>query len=242
MNAQAGVKRDRFLAARARTVVSKLGGRVVGGRRLNQEESTLVRDVMSRQVVTIDPDQPVSHAAELLAERDVGVLAVCGVGHQLSAMITDRDIVVRTVAQGLDPERLTAGECATKEPVTVSPWETLGQAARRMDAQQVRRLPVTQAGRLVGIVSQSDLAANGADRQAGRLLARMAQLGGDRRSARWLLRRSYREDDRWREANSGGMATALAPLVEAPHSVYLAGFVIGCVFAVAALVQLRPPI
>jgi hypothetical protein len=111
-----------------------------------------------------------------------------------------------------------------------------------MDAQQVRRLPVVQSGRLVGIVSQADLAASGADQQAARLLARLAQLGGDRRSARWLLRRSYREGERGREAGRGGASAALAPLVDTPDSVYLAGFLLGIVCAALALLQLRPPI
>jgi signal-transduction protein with cAMP-binding, CBS, and nucleotidyltransferase domain len=116
---------------------------------------------------------------------------VCRGGGQLEGVITDRDIVVRIVAQGADPHRLTVAECQTAEPVTVSPDETLAEAARRMDEHEVRRLPVTQGGRLVGIISQADLAAHGAHERAGRLLERMARLGGDRRSARWLLDQPY---------------------------------------------------
>lgn len=198
MKAQVGVKKDRSLtalAARVESAMSELRGRAIGRRRSKVEETKLVRDAMSSRVASIDPGEPVARAAERLAEQDVGMLAVCRAGDRLSGVITDRDIVVRSVAQGLDPDGLTAGECGTGEPATVSPWETLDQAAQRMAEQQVRRLPVTQAGRLVGIVSQSDLAAHGAHRRAGRLLERMAQLGGDRRSARWLLRRPYREPE-----------------------------------------------
>jgi predicted transcriptional regulator len=196
---------------------------------------------MSRHVVTIDPDEPVSRAAERLAEQDVGLLAVCGADHHLSAVITDRDIVVRTVAQGLDPERLTAAECGTKEPATVAPSETLEQAARRMDEQQVRRLLVIQAGRLVGIVSQSDLAAHGAHRRAGRLLERMARKGGDRRSAGWLLQRPYSEDGRYPPGSQPTLST-LAPLIDTAPPVYLAGYVIGVVLAALALLQLGAPL
>jgi CBS domain-containing protein len=153
----------------------------------------LVRDAMSDQVAAVDAEAPVAHAAERLAEQDVGVLAVCRGGDRLSGVITDRDIVVRVIAQGLDPRRLTVGECGTGEPATVSPRETLDQAAQRMEQQQVRRLPVVQAGRVVGILSHSDLASHGADRRAGRLLERLARRGGDRRSARWLLNRPYRK-------------------------------------------------
>jgi CBS domain-containing protein len=90
-------------------------------------------------------------------------LAICQAGDRLSGVITDRDIVVRVIAQGLDPDQLTVGECGSGEPATASPQETLDQAARRMDEQQVR------------------------------LLERLARGGGDRRSARWLLDRPYRE-------------------------------------------------
>lgn len=158
------------------------------------DESRLVREAMSGGVASIDPAEAVACAAERLAEQDVGVLAVCRGGGRLEGVITDRDIVVRIVAQGADPDRLTVGECQTAEPVTVSPHETLAEAARRMDEHEVRRLPVTQGGRLVGIISQADLAAHGAHDRAGRLLERMARLGGDRRSARWLLAQPYPKD------------------------------------------------
>ncbi len=195
MKTHVGVKKKRSLAAladRAESTISELRGKAIGRRKPSVEEVKLVRDAMSRRVASIAPDEPVARAAERLAEQDVGVLPVCRAGDRLSGVITDRDIVVRTVAQGLDPAALTAGECGTGEPATVSPWATLGQAAQRMDEQQVRRLPVTEAGRLVGIVSQSDLAAHGAHQRVGRLIGRMTQRSGDRRSARWLLGRPYR--------------------------------------------------
>jgi CBS domain-containing protein len=188
-----GAKRDRSLVARAEAALSELGSRATRRRMTSPEETTLVREAMSRRVAAIDAEAPVADAAERLAEQDVGVLAVCRDGDRLSGVITDRDIVVRVIAQRLDPDELTVGECGSGEPATVSPQETLDQAAQRMDEQQVRRLPVTHAGRLVGILSHSDLAAHGADQRAGRLLERLTRRGGDRRSARWLLDRPYGE-------------------------------------------------
>src|SRR5260221_9632936 len=152
---------------------------------------------MSCRVAAMDAEAPVAHAAERLAEQDVGVLAVCRGGDRLSGVITDRDIVVRVIAQELGRRGLTVGECGTGEAATGSPREALDQAAQRMEQQQVRRLPVVQAGRLVGSVSHSDVAAHGADRRAGRLLERLARRGGDRRSARWLLDRPYRGGFWW---------------------------------------------
>ncbi len=193
MTTQSGARKDRSFVGLAEAALFELGGRATRRHESNVEGGELVCDAMSSRVAAIDAEAPVAQAAERLAEQDVGVLAVCEAGDRLSGVITDRDIVVRVVAQGLDPDRLTVGECDTGEPAIVSPRETLDQAARRMDEQQVRRLPVIHAGRLVGIVSHSDLAAHGADRRAGRLLERLARRGGDRRSARWLLDRPYRE-------------------------------------------------
>jgi CBS domain-containing protein len=193
MRTQIGEKKDRSLVARAEAALSQLGGRATRRRKARPGETTLVREAMSSRVAAIDVEAPVADAAERLAEQDVGVLAVCRDGDRLSGVITDRDIVVRVIAQGLDPDELTVGECGSGEPATVSPRETLDQAAQRMDEQQVRRLPVTDGGQLIGIVSHSDLAAHGADRPAGRLLERLARRGGDQRSARWLLDRPYGE-------------------------------------------------
>jgi CBS domain-containing protein len=192
MRTQMGERKDRSLIDRAVAALSQLGGGATRGRKISVEERTLVRDAMSPRVASISPEAPVADAAERLAEQDVGVLPICEAGNRLSGVITDRDIVVRVIAQGLDPDELTVGECGSGEPATISPQETLGEAAQRMDEQQVRRLPVTRAGRLVGILSHSDLAAHGADRRAGRLLEQLVRRGGDRRSARWLLDRPYR--------------------------------------------------
>lgn len=197
-----GARKTRSLIARAEAALSVLRSRVTRGRKASPEETTLVREAMSRHVAAIDAGAPVADAAERLAEQDVGVLAICRAGDRLSGVITDRDIVVRVIAQGLDPDELTVGECGSGEPATASPQETLDQVARRMDEQQVRRLPVTDGGHLIGIVSHSDLAAHGADRRAGRLLERLTRRGGDRRSARWLLDRPYCE---------GKSTAALAP-------------------------------
>lgn len=189
-------KKNSPLIARAQAALSEVGGRRARKRKSSVEEGALVRDAMSRQVAAIDTEAPVSEAAERFAEQDVGVLAICLPDNRLRGVITDRDIVVRVVGQGLDPDALTVGECGSDEPATVSPQETLAQAAQRMEEEQVRRLPVTEAGRVVGILSHCDLAAHGADRRAGRLLERLARCGGDRRSARWLIDHPYREKQR----------------------------------------------
>jgi CBS domain-containing protein len=202
---QIRAKRDRSLVTRTQTALSKLGSKVSAKGKANPEETARVWQAMSRRVAAIDAKAPVADAAERLAEQDVGVLAICQAGDRLRGVITDRDIVVRVVAQGLDPDRLTVGECGSAEPATASPQETLEQAAQRMDEQEVRRLPVTDRGRLIGILSHSDLATHGGNRRAGRLLERLARQGGDRRSARWLWDRPYRR---------GGSAAVSAPRLQ----------------------------
>lgn len=193
MAMQSPEKKDHPLMARAQAVLSELGGRS-RKRKSSVGEPALVCDAMSRRVQAIDTDAPVVEAAARLAEQDVGVLAICQAGNRLKGVITDRDIVVRVIGQGLDPDALTVGECGSGEPATVSPRDTLERAAQHMEKEQVRRLPVTEAGRLIGILSHSDLAAHGGNRRAGRLLDRLARCGGDRRSARWLLNHPYREE------------------------------------------------
>jgi CBS domain-containing protein len=193
MTTQIRAKEDRSLVARTQTALSKLRSRASAKRKAHPEETAQVWQAMSGHVAAIDAEAPVADAAERLAEQDVGVLAICQVGDRLSGVITDRDIVVRVIAQGLDPDELTVGECGSSDPATASPRETLDQAAQRMDEQEVRRLPVTDGGRLIGILSHSDLATHGGNWQAGRLLERLARQGGDRRSARWLLNRPYRQ-------------------------------------------------
>jgi CBS domain-containing protein len=185
------MKRDGSILARAESALLELLDIAAGAPEGADDGPMLVCDAMTRRVASIGPGEPVSRAAEALAEQDVGVLPVCDGGGRLSGVITDRDIVVRVIAQGFDPDRLTVGECGTGEPATVSPRDTLDHTAQRMEEQQVRRLPVTSDGRLVGIISQSDLAAHGAHQRAGGLLVRMARRRGDRRSARWLLDRPY---------------------------------------------------
>ncbi len=192
MTTQIRAKKDQSLVARAEAMLSELGSWAFPRRKAGPEETAHVWQAMSKHVAAIDAGAPVADAAERLAEQDVGVLAICQGGNRLSGVITDRDIVVRVIAQGLDPDELTVGECGSGEPVTASPQETLDQAAQRMGEQEVRRLPVTDGGRLIGILSHSDLASHGGNRRAGRLLERLARQGGDRRSARWLLDRPYR--------------------------------------------------
>jgi CBS domain-containing protein len=117
-----------------------------------------VADVMTEEVQVIEPQQSLKRAAQIMAKLDVGSLPVCN-GPQLLGMLTDRDIVVRGIASGLDLETDCVAAAMTEHVLYCSPGQDIAEALHLMGNQQVRRLPVIDAERrLVGIVSLGDLA------------------------------------------------------------------------------------
>jgi CBS domain-containing protein len=116
-----------------------------------------ISEVMTRDVEIARPDDTIRTAAKMMADLGVGVLPV-GEGDRLAGMITDRDVTVRAVACGLDPDRATLREVMTAEVRYCFEDEAIEEAARRMGEAGVRRLPVlNRAKRLVGIVSLGDV-------------------------------------------------------------------------------------
>ena len=128
-----------------------------------------IEDLMTRQVVTIAPEESAALAARLLSRYNLGALPVCAGDGRLRGMVTDRDIVLRCVAPASDPARTPVGDIMTRGCLTVGPEDPPELAAGRMASGQVRRLPVVREGRLVGVVSLTDLA------RAGRLEAELSQ-------------------------------------------------------------------
>ena len=117
-----------------------------------------VREIMNDSVISIDPQESAALAARLLARHNVGALPVCASNGQLQGLVTDRDIVLRCVAAESDPLATTVARIMTKHPASVSPADDVRRAAQRMSALQVRRLPVVEGGKVVGMVSLGDLA------------------------------------------------------------------------------------
>ena len=116
-----------------------------------------VKDLMSGCPITVDREETVAAAARLLSRHNVGALPVTTQGGKLVGMLTDRDITVRCVAANYDPNITRVRTVMSTGAVTVKAEESGIQAARTMGKHQVRRLPVTQDGRLVGMLSQKDL-------------------------------------------------------------------------------------
>jgi CBS domain-containing protein len=117
-----------------------------------------VKDVMTSNPCAIDADKPVAYAAEMMKKENVGIAPIVE-GNRLIGTLTDRDIVVRVVAESKDPRQVSAREVASTDLVTVDPQQDLDEALRLMASHQVRRLPVVEEdGRLVGVVAQADVA------------------------------------------------------------------------------------
>ena len=117
-----------------------------------------ISEIMSERVVTIDQREPVIAAARLLKRMNLGALPVTDRSGKLVGMLTDRDIVVRCVAAGGNAREMTVGDIMSRGVVTASPDSEVSDAARRMGRGQVRRLPVVEGGKLVGMLSLADMA------------------------------------------------------------------------------------
>ena len=118
----------------------------------------LVHELMNKNVIAISPMETSSFASRLLSRCNVGALPVCADGGRLRGIITDRDIVLRCIAAERDPAFTPVGEIMSKRVFSVSPDDDVREASRLMAEMQIRRLPVTDEGKLVGIISIGDLA------------------------------------------------------------------------------------
>ncbi|MFI9586094.1 CBS domain-containing protein [Streptomyces sp. NPDC052236] len=117
----------------------------------------LVRDVMTAGVSAVRPDASLVEAARLMRALDIGDVLVAD-GDRLIGVVTDRDIATRAVAEGRDPLAVSAESVCTPNPVCIGPEEEVGEAIRLMTTHAVRRLPVMEDGRPLGVVSLGDLA------------------------------------------------------------------------------------
>ena len=133
-----------------------------------------VRDVMTKEVAVVSSTQPIADVAHMMRELDIGSLPVVRDG-QLVGIITDRDIAIRVVADGLDPHMETAERHMSRDPIVASPDWPVEQAAQLMAREQIRRLPVAENGRLVGYLALGDLAVQNRDRQVGETLEEISR-------------------------------------------------------------------
>ena len=139
-----------------------------------------VRDAMTENPRSIGASATVVEAARLMREEHIGSLPITD-GEQLVGMITDRDITLRVVAEAVDPTSTSVGDVYSRDIISVEPGNDLEEALRLMARHQVRRLPVIENGRLVGIVAQADIALR-ENEKTGELVEAISEpLEGERR-------------------------------------------------------------
>ena len=133
-----------------------------------------IKDIMTRGVEVVSPQTTLQEAAARMRSLDVGPLPVCD-GDRIEGMVTDRDIVVRGIAEGRDPRTTKVSEVMTRDVVTCAESDDVKVAARTMKERQVRRLLVVDANKKVsGIVSLGDVAVEGDDRMSGDVLEKVS--------------------------------------------------------------------
>lgn len=119
---------------------------------------TTAQDIMHAGAECIGESQTLQYAARQMRDLDVGALPICGDGGRLLGIVTDRDIVVKCVANNLDPSTVTAGQLAQAKPVAINTTADVDEVLQLMQQHQIRRLPVIDNQQVVGMISEADLA------------------------------------------------------------------------------------
>lgn len=119
-----------------------------------------VNEIMNKSVISVSPTETTSFAARLLNRHNIGSVPVCSADGKLHGILTDRDIILRCVAAEVDPRTTSVKEIMSTDVACISPKDDIVAASNLMAQRQVRRLPVVDSGRVVGIVSLGDIAKN----------------------------------------------------------------------------------
>src|SRR5439155_11402605 len=126
-----------------------------------------ITELMTPNPRTIDQNKPVSDAAKMMRDEDVGLAPIVD-GDRLVGTVTDRDIAIRSGADGKDPQTTKVMEIASRELITIDPQQDLDEAMKLMARHQVRRLPVVEEdGKLIGVVAQADIAKHASGKKTG---------------------------------------------------------------------------
>ena len=120
-----------------------------------------IREVMTTDPITLPAGSAVTDAAQAMKQNNIGNVLVLNDGNEVTGIVTDRDITLRVVAEGLDPSATKLDEICSSEILTLTPNDTVEAAIKLMKDKAIRRLPVVEGGRPVGIVSLGDLAVLG---------------------------------------------------------------------------------
>ena len=140
-----------------------------------------VKDLMTQDPATLGPNATIGEAATLMKQEDCGSIPIVDDG-RLVGIVTDRDIVVRAIAAGREPKRTRISEIMSADPITVRPDDSVDEAEQAMRERQVRRLPVVEDGRLVGIIVTAQLARNESERETGETIKDISEPASGRGS------------------------------------------------------------
>ena len=136
--------------------------------------ASTVRDAMTASPTTIDANATAVDAARVMAAEDVGSLPVTE-GEDLVGIVTDRDLVLHVLAKDVDPHKVVVSSICSENPVVVAPDDSLDVALQRMARDQIRRLPVVEDRRLVGILAQADVSRTVEPAATGRMLEEISE-------------------------------------------------------------------
>ncbi|GAB5078556.1 CBS domain-containing protein [Arthrobacter sp. AD-310] len=136
---------------------------------------SVVREFMTTDARCITENQSLVDAARMMMDLDCGSLPICGDDGRLKGMITDRDIVLKCVAEGRNPADVMARDLATGKPYWIDADANVDEAIDMMERHQVRRLPVISDHRMVGIISQGDIARNYSEQRVGELVEHISE-------------------------------------------------------------------
>jgi CBS domain-containing protein len=133
-----------------------------------------VRELMTKQPTTVEPNATLGEVATLMKQEDCGSIPVVEAG-RLVGIVTDRDIVIRGVAAGVDPKTQRVSKVMSSDPVTIGADDDIDEAEKKMADRQIRRLPVVEGGKLVGIIVTAQIARAGNERKVGETLKEISE-------------------------------------------------------------------
>jgi CBS domain-containing protein len=133
-----------------------------------------VRDLMTKEPATVGPDATLGEVATLMKQEDCGSIPVVE-DSRLVGIVTDRDLVIRSIAAGRDPKTQRVSEVMSADPITVGPDDDISAAEKVMSDRQVRRLPVVEKGKLVGILVTAQVARSENERKTGATLKEISE-------------------------------------------------------------------
>jgi CBS domain-containing protein len=136
---------------------------------------TTAREIMTPGAECVGENETLVDAARKMRDLDVGALPICGEDNRLKGVLTDRDIVVRCIAEGGDPATAVAGQFGQGKPVTIGADDSIEEALRTMTEHKVRRLPVIDGHDLVGMISLADIARALPEEATGRTVEEITQ-------------------------------------------------------------------